>query len=310
MNESSPTVGEAWLAYSEEYLVEYPADHVFRPEVPRLALHLLLEKRVVSAEEVFDPPAASWEQVSLAHHPSYLERLRQFAAHNWAETPDTPVSQPILQGVLKATGGTIAACEAALRRGFAANLAGGYHHAFPDHGEGFCLINDVAVAIRVLRQRGAIRRAAVVDLDLHQGNGTAAIFARDGDVFTLSLHEFDNYPPVKPASTLDVHLPSGADDDYYLERLRDALPKALAIEPNLVIYLAGVDPYYRDQLGGLALSEEGLRARDRLVISEVLARALPLCVLMAGGYAPSPEETARLHANTIEILARSSAHAP
>ncbi len=292
-----------WVAYSEEYVVDYPADHVFHPEVARATLEMLLARGALTHQEVFDPVPASWEQVSLVHRPAYLERLRQFARQGWSETRDTPVSEPILQGTLKATGGTIAAATLALHHRAAVNLAGGYHHAFPDHGEGFCLINDIAVAIRVLQQGCLIERAAVVDLDLHQGNGTAAIFADDPSVFTFSMHEYNNYPVVKPPSDLDIHLPSGVGDDYYLQRLQEALPQVLASDPQLVIYVAGVDPYRLDQLGGLRLTEEGLRARDEMVTGQVAERGLPLCVVMAGGYAPTVQETAQLHANTVESLA-------
>jgi len=292
-----------WVAYSDEYLIDYPAHHVFRPEVARITLDLLLASGALTRQNLFDPPPASWEQVSLVHRPPYLERLRRFASQGWSETPDTPVSASILKGTLKATGGTIAASKVALQQGRAANLAGGYHHAFPDHGEGFCLINDVAVALRLLQHEKLIERAAVVDLDLHQGNGTAAIFAGDPSVFTFSMHERDNYPPVKPPSDLDINLPSGTGDDYYRERLHEALPVVLAHEPQLVIYLAGVDPYRDDQLGGLALTEQGLRARDEMVMTQVRRRGIPLCVLMAGGYASTVQETAQLHANTVALLA-------
>jgi len=182
-----------------------------------------------------------------------------------------------------------------------ANLAGGTHHAFADRGEGFCVLNDVAVAIRVLQGQGAIERALVVDLDVHQGNGTAAIFAADASVFTFSVHGASNYPALKQRSSLDVALPDGTGDAEYLAALSAHLPRILdAFRADLVFYVAGVDVVAGDRYGKLALSEEGVRARDRRVVGEVRGRALPLVITLAGGYAPTPVRTAELHAIVFE----------
>jgi acetoin utilization deacetylase AcuC-like enzyme len=181
------------------------------------------------------------------------------------------------------------------------NLSGGFHHAFPDHGEGFCALHDVAVAIRVLQREGAIKKALVVDCDVHQGNGTASIFAADPTVFTLSIHQFNNYPSDKPPSNIDIHLEDGTGDQEYLEKLGRSYGTAVAgYRPDLVMYVAGADPYYDDQLGGLALTKEGMLQRDRLVLGTALRQRAPVCITLAGGYAHKLEDTVELHANTAQ----------
>jgi acetoin utilization deacetylase AcuC-like enzyme len=208
-----------------------------------------------------------------------------------------------------AAGGTTLAARLALAHGVGINIGGGFHHASPDHGEGFCAIHDVAVAIRRLQKDGLIRRAMVVDCDVHQGNGTAAIFAADATVFTLSIHQLNNYPTEKPPSNIDINLADETGDDEYLERLRGALVPALAeFKPELLIYVSGADPYYQDQLGGLSLTLEGLKARDRLVFACALMHQVPVAVALAGGYAVDLEDTVTIHANTVrsakEVLDR------
>ena len=198
-----------------------------------------------------------------------------------------------------AAGGTTLAARQALECGIGFNLGGGFHHAFADHGEGFCAINDMAVAVRRLQRDGLIGRAMVVDCDVHHGNGTAAIFAGDSSVFTLSIHQFNNYPSEKPPSSLDIHLADGVGDAEYLNRLEHAYRAALALfKPEFVMYVAGADPYREDQLGGLLLTFNGLKDRDRLVLGEALRRGIPAAVVLAGGYAESVEDTITIHANT------------
>jgi acetoin utilization deacetylase AcuC-like enzyme len=205
------------------------------------------------------------------------------------------------------SGGTCQAAELAFEDGVCVHLGGGLHHAFPNHGEGFCLFNDVAAAIRRLQRDGLIGRAAIVDLDVHQGNGTAVIFHDDPSVFTLSLHQQHNYPMLKPRSDLDVGLPDATGDRDYLDRLSEALPRALAIRPQLVFYLAGADPFMRDRLGGLALTFEGLRARDRQVFEAARAAGAAVAVVLAGGYAADVEDTVDVHVGTvIEAIAAGS----
>jgi acetoin utilization deacetylase AcuC-like enzyme len=215
---------------------------------------------------------------------------------------EVPYSRQMVRAFWLAAGGTTLAARLALRDGVAYNVGGGFHHAFPDHGEGFCAIHDVAVAIRRLQKEGRIERAMVVDCDVHQGNGTAAIFADDPNVFTLSIHQFNNYPAVKPPSDIDINLEDETGDDRYLELLRAAYIPALAsLRPQAVFYVAGADPYYQDQLGGLSLTIEGLRARDRLVISNALMHKTPVAIVLAGGYAVEVEDTVTIHSNTAKV---------
>jgi acetoin utilization deacetylase AcuC-like enzyme len=199
-----------------------------------------------------------------------------------------------------AAGGSILAAQCALRDGFGANLGGGFHHAYPDHGEGFCAIHDVAVAIRRLQADGAIRKAMVVDTDVHHGNGTAAIFQKDPSVFTISIHQENNYPAHKPPSSIDLNMMDRADDDEYMGVLVPAVQKALdEFRPELLFYIGGADPFCEDQLGGLSLTKNGLKERDRCVFEEARRRGIPVATALAGGYARRVEDTVRIHVNTI-----------
>jgi acetoin utilization deacetylase AcuC-like enzyme len=199
-------------------------------------------------------------------------------------------------------GGTISASVTALAEGFSANLAGGTHHSFADRGEGFCVLNDVAIAIRTLRKRRLIRRAAIIDCDVHQGNGTAMIFSEDPDTFTFSMHGANNYPLFKANSTVDIELPDLTNDTDYLESLTHALPAVFDWRPDLVFYLAGADPYMNDKLGRLALSIDGLRKRDQLVLQGCFLREVPVATVMSGGYGKEISDTVEIHCNTIRTL--------
>jgi acetoin utilization deacetylase AcuC-like enzyme len=222
---------------------------------------------------------------------------------------EIPYSEGVVRGFWLAAGGSILAAQCALQGGFGFNIGGGFHHAFPGHGEGFCMIHDVAVAIRRLQADNALRKVLIVDTDVHQGNGTAAIFAGDADVFTLSLHQENNYPEPKPPSDLDVNLADGTGDEEYLELLDQALANAFRrFAPEIIFYIGGADPYREDQLGGLWLSMRGLQERDALVFAEARLRGLPVAVAFAGGYARKVEDTVRIHVNTI-IAAREAAAA-
>jgi acetoin utilization deacetylase AcuC-like enzyme len=213
---------------------------------------------------------------------------------------EVPYSPELVEAFWLAAGGTILAAKAAAKDGFGSNLGGGFHHAYPGHGEGFCAIHDVAVAIRSLQADGSIRKAMVVDTDVHQGNGTAAIFAKDPSVFTLSIHQENNYPAHKPPSTLDLDLEDGVGDEEYLGALLPAVRKSLAdFEPDMLFYVGGADPYSEDQLGGLALTLEGLRIRDASVFEEARQRKVPVATTFAGGYAMRVEDTVRIHVNTV-----------
>jgi acetoin utilization deacetylase AcuC-like enzyme len=201
-----------------------------------------------------------------------------------------------------AVGGTLAATRSALTNGYSSNLAGGTHHAFADRGEGFCVLNDVATAIRALRAQKLFRRAAIVDCDVHQGNGTATIFADDNDTFTFSMHGANNYPLFKAHSTLDVELPDGTQDVEYLESLARHLPGVFAHDPEIVFYLAGADPFASDKLGRLALSIAGLRQRDAYVLNECYEREIPIVTVMSGGYGKDINDTIEIHCNTIRMV--------
>jgi acetoin utilization deacetylase AcuC-like enzyme len=251
-----------------------------------------------------EPHAASWEDLALVHTREYLNKVRDGRlTEEDVRLLELPWLPGLADGFCLMTGGTCVTCELALDHGGAVHLGGGLHHAFPDHGEGFCLFNDVAVAIRRLQRDARIRTAAVVDCDVHHGNGTAFIFAADPTVFTFSIHQQRNYPSWKPASDLDIGLSDGAGDDEYLTRLEEALPQVMRSQPELILYLAGSDPFEEDRLGGLALTLEGMRRRDRLVLDAAASASVPVAVVLAGGYALKVEDTVQAHANTvIELL--------
>jgi acetoin utilization deacetylase AcuC-like enzyme len=213
---------------------------------------------------------------------------------------EVPYSRELVNAVWLAAGGTILAGRCALRDGFGCNLGGGFHHAHADHGVGFCAIHDVAVAIRRLQADGAIAKAMVVDTDVHHGNGTAHIFREDASIFTLSIHQLNNYPARKPPSTVDLHLDDRVEDEEYLETLLPALQRALEeFRPDVLFYVGGADPFCEDQLGGLSLTKKGLQERDRRVFLAARQRGVPVATTLAGGYARRIEDTVRIHVNTI-----------
>ncbi|MFH1570785.1 MAG: histone deacetylase [Gemmatimonadota bacterium] len=267
--------------------------------------HLLLAEGLVREADVLCPEPAPWEDLARVHARQYLEALEAGALGRRAERVlGLPWSPALVRRSRLAVGGTVQAARLALADGVAANLAGGTHHAFPDHGEGFCVLNDVAVAIRLLVAEGRIGRALVVDLDVHQGNGTAAAFADGSGAYTFSIHGERNFPFRKERSSRDVALPDGTGDAAYLAALDQHLPQALdEARADLLFYLAGVDPAAGDRYGRLALSRDGLEARDRRVMAAAAARGLPLVLLTAGGYAPTPEATADLHAIAHRVAA-------
>ena len=221
-------------------------------------------------------------------------------------TLELPWSREVVEGFRLMTGGTLRAARLLFegRHAIVIHIGGGFHHAFPGHGEGFCLFNDVAVAIRVLQRDGLAARAAVIDCDVHHGNGTAFIFERDPSVFTFSVHQEHNYPVFKPKGSLDIGLRDGAGDDDYLSALRGALPQVLDHSPDVAFYLAGADPFRDDQLGGLALTFDGLRERDTLVLEAMVSRGVPVVVTLAGGYARQLSDTVAVHLSTVEVVCR------
>jgi acetoin utilization deacetylase AcuC-like enzyme len=285
-------------AYHPDYYLPLPPGHPFPMAKYPLLRERLLREEVLSARELVEPREAHIEDLRLVHTDEYLRRLAAGALEaSEVRRIGVPWSAALWRRSRLAVQGTVEAARIALADGLAGNLAGGTHHAFADHGEGFCVLNDVAVAIRVLQRERRVVRALVVDLDVHQGNGTAAIFADDPCVYTFSMHGERNYPARKMRSTLDVELPDGLGDDAYVERLEPHLARAMEDSaPDIVFYLAGVDPARGDRYGRLALSDEGIRRRDRHVLGTCRARGLPIVITIAGGYAATAERTAELHA--------------
>lgn len=289
------------LIYSPDYYAQFGA-HVFPTDKYRLLYEKLAAAGFLSRFDVLDPAPAGTDDLLLVHLPDYVRDFMNFELSESLITSELPLTEEIRDFFLLATGGSILAAEAALERGRAANLNGGFHHAFPDHAEGFCYINDPAVAIRKLTDAGKIKRAAVIDCDLHQGNGTAAIFRRDADIFTYSIHQ-ENLYPVKQQSDFDVGLADDAGDVVYLKHLAEEIPVIYdRHQPELICYVAGADPYLDDQLGTLLLTKAGLERRDEIVIGEAVDRGIPIFTVLAGGYAFKTEDVVDIHFNTVKTL--------
>jgi acetoin utilization deacetylase AcuC-like enzyme len=289
------------VVYDDRYAFEWPG-HVFPTEKYRLAAAELVRRGVVPAGGFLRPEPAALDDLLLVHEAAYLERLDAIAA---GRAPWVPVDRAVVDAFVLATGGTILAARAAMARGAAANLTGGFHHAYPGHGEGFCLLHDAAVAAKVLRREGLAKRFLFVDLDVHQGNGTIACFEGDADAYTFSIHEEPNYPIPKERGSLDVGLDIGAGDAEYLAAL-DASLRRIEREfpgPDLLVYVAGADAFERDRLGRLALTREGFRRRDAAVCAFARARALPVLGLLAGGYAERTADVVGIHADMVEAIA-------
>ena len=316
------------LVYSDDYYLPI-GSHVFPAEKYQRIHERLLESGVADAKDFVSPQPASDEDILLVHTPQYVHKLKTgtLSAREELEM-EIPYSPELVRAFWLAAGGSILAADYALNDRVAFNIGGGFHHAFPDHGEGFCMIHDVAVAIRRMQRDKKIHTAMTVDCDVHQGNGTAVIFAgarvpsdplpsvggaripvshaararntHAGDVFTISLHQENNYPAFKPPSSIDVDLPDEIGDDDYLAWLDNALSSGLRqFEPELLCYIAGADPYREDQLGGLNLTIEGLKKRDELVFRVARARDIPVMVTFAGGYAQKVDDTVTIHCNTV-----------
>jgi acetoin utilization deacetylase AcuC-like enzyme len=285
-------------SYHPSYHAALPPGHPFPMSKYSLLKDQLLAEGIVSAGDIMAPEPLDLPTLELVHTPEYLAKLRSSALSMTEQRRlGLPWSDALWLRSRLASAGTLLAARTALDRGLAANLAGGTHHAFPDHGEGFCVLNDVAIAVRKLQAERMIERAAIIDLDVHQGNGTAAIFEAQDEVFTFSMHGERNYPLAKMRSNLDVPLMDGVGDAEYLETLDRHLPAVLdAANADIVFYLAGVDVAAGDRYGKLALTEGGIRLRDRRVIEAVRARGAPLAIVLAGGYAATRARTAELHA--------------
>jgi acetoin utilization deacetylase AcuC-like enzyme len=288
------------LVYHERYDLNLGA-HVFPSQKFRLIHEMLLREGIATPQDVVRPDPASDEDILRVHTSDWVRKLKTGTlTASDVMLLEVPYSKELVEAVWLAAGGTILAAQSALRDGFSANLSGGFHHAHPGHGEGFCAIHDVAVAIRKLQADGEVKRAIVVDTDVHHGNGTAAIFRNDPTVFTISIHQENNYPAHKPPSSIDINMDDRADDDEYLAALIPAVRQALdEFRPEILFYVGGADPYCEDQLGGLKLTKEGLKQRDRQVFEEARRRGIPVASTLAGGYARRVEDTIRIHVNTI-----------
>lgn len=291
----------AWS--SAAYTFPLPAGHRFPIEKYALLRDAVIAEGLVPASRVHEPARATVEELARVHARDYIDRFTNGELSD-AELRQLgfPWSLALVERSYRAVGGTLAAARAAMEHGVAINLAGGTHHAFPDRGEGFCVFNDVAIAVRALRAEGRIHRAAILDLDVHQGNGTHAIFADDDATYTFSMHGGRNYPYHKVPGTLDIELEDGTGDDEYLACLAEALPRVLgASVPDLVIYLAGADPHERDRLGRLRLTFDGLERRDAMVLEACRDVGIPVAVTIAGGYGRDIRETVAVHLATVRV---------
>jgi len=289
------------VVHSQGYFADIGL-HVFPMRKFGLIREEIVRRGLLTDTDFLDPKRATEEDVLRVHDRAYVDKLVQGKLSVLEEAVlELPYSRQLVTASFLCAGGSILAARESLRRGVGINLGGGFHHAFPDHGEGFCVFHDVAIAIRALQHEGLIRRAAVIDLDVHHGNGTARIFQDDSSVFTFSMHDEDNYPAIKPPSDLDVGLDKGVGGAEYLAALEKHLPAILdRHRPDLVAYIAGADPFEGDQLGGLKLTREDMRRRDRVVFDAAAERRVPVASFLAGGYAARLEDTVGIHADMVE----------
>jgi acetoin utilization deacetylase AcuC-like enzyme len=288
------------VVYHEKYDLNL-GRHVFPSQKFRLIAEALIQEKIASTSDFVRPEPAKDEDILRVHTPEWTQKLKTGTlSHSEVMLLEIPYSRELVDAVWLAAGGSILAAHNAMRDGFGINLGGGFHHAYTDHGEGFCAIHDVAVAIRRLESEQAIEKAIVVDTDVHHGNGTAAIFQKDARVFTISIHQENNYPAYKPPSTVDLHMMDRADDQEYMAALMPAVERALEeFQPDILFYIGGADPFCEDQLGGLSLTTRGLMERDRRVFEEARKRGIPVVTTLAGGYARQVEDTVRIHVNTV-----------
>ncbi|HZE71770.1 MAG TPA: histone deacetylase [Pyrinomonadaceae bacterium] len=289
--------------YSPFYYADIGQGHVFPIRKFELVRDRLLEEGTLTPDHLVEPEPIPLADVLLVHTEDYVSRLCNGRLSSIeVRRLGLPWSESLARRSFYAVGGTLGAAHAAIREGVGSNLAGGTHHAFADRGEGFCVLNDVAIAIASLRRDGVIKRAAIIDCDVHQGNGTATIFADDPDVFTFSMHGARNYPLFKARSSLDIELADGTKDAVYLAALTTNIDSAFADHPDIVMYLGGADPFEGDKLGRLALSIEGLRRRDEIVLRECFRREIPVVTVMSGGYGTNINDTIEIHCNTLRTV--------
>jgi acetoin utilization deacetylase AcuC-like enzyme len=287
--------------YCDHFVLPLPEGHRFPMEKYRLLRERVLADGLVRSEDLIVPPPASDEEILRVHDADYLRRVQSGTLERQEiRRIGFPWSPEMVERSRRSAGGTILACHEALENGVAVNLAGGTHHSFRDRGEGFCVFNDAAIASRALQAEGRVRRVVVIDTDVHQGNGTASIFADDPTVFTFSIHGRNNFPFHKERSDLDVELEDGTGDGAYLAALEAGLDRALdAAEADFAVFVSGADPHEGDRLGRLAVSREGLLARDRLVFERCRRAGLPVAVVMAGGYGRNVADTVEVHVQTV-----------
>jgi acetoin utilization deacetylase AcuC-like enzyme len=296
-------MNEYRLYYSPYYYADIGEGHVFPIRKFELVKDLLLKEGTLREEEIFQPEPAKIEDLLLVHTEDYITRLVEGTlTAKEVRKLGLPWSESLVRRSFHAISGTINAARDALEIGIASNLAGGTHHAFPDRGEGFCVLNDVAVAIRILQREKLAERFLIVDCDVHQGNGTAFIFKDASEVFTFSMHGAKNYPLFKETSNLDIELADGTADTEYLETLEQALPRIFMHNPDVIFYLGGADPYEKDKLGRLKLTQAGLMRRDELVLQFAREHHTPIITTMSGGYALDINDTVEIHANTIRAV--------
>ena len=294
------TANKITFAYSDRIYADI-GSHVFPFEKYRLARQRLIDDGILTADDFIEPPIATTEDLLLIHTKEYVYDLMSMLRTERTINSEIALTADVRDSYLIGTGGSILACQKALDCGIAVNMGGGFHHAFPNHAEGFCYANDTAIAIRRLQRDNKVRKIFVVDCDVHQGNGTAYIFRGDPDVFTFSIHQENNYP-VKQKSNLDIGLADQTDDATYLAYLQKHIPKIVdEFAPEFIIYLAGADPYKEDKLGGLSLTMNGLQQRDEFVIGKSMERNIPIAVFLAGGYAIKTDDTVTIHCNTCKV---------
>lgn len=291
------------LFYSPDYYADIGEDHVFPIKKFELARDILLGERTLTSSEIYEPRLAEVDDLLLIHTKDYIKRLLDGKlTKSEIRRLGLPWSESLVRRSLLAVSGTINAGKSALKNDVSSNLAGGTHHAFPDRGEGFCVLNDVAIAIRVLKKEKLADRFLIIDCDVHQGNGTAFIFRDDEEVFTFSMHGEKNYPLHKEISNLDIELSDGTEDGKFLDILSEALHRFIQHDPDLIFYLGGADPFEKDKLGRLALTKEGLRNRDELVLKFAKTENIPIVTTMSGGYAADINDTVDIHCNTIRAV--------
>jgi acetoin utilization deacetylase AcuC-like enzyme len=296
--------------YTDIFSFLLPENHRFPQGKYSLLRKRVEESRLIPSEDLQIPDPASDKDLLRVHTPEYIQRVKEgLLTDKEIRRIGLPWSPELVERSYRSVGGTLAACRAALEDGIAVSLSGGTHHAHADKGGGYCIFNDVAVAARAMQTEGRVERVVILDCDVHQGDGTASIFAEDPTVFTFSIHGDRNYPFHKPPSDLDIALPDGTGDDAYCEALELGLEQALeAANAGLAIYLAGADPYEDDHFGRLALTKEGLQARDQIVLEACRGRRIPVVVVMSGGYAKNIEDVAEIHFNTVQLAYKMSSN--